>query len=496
MSYIGNQPFNASFLVDTFSGTGSATAFTMQIAPAGVNSLFVIVSGVVQSPATYGVVGNTLTFSQAPPAGTNNIVCRYLALPASNVTTSAYRSYSEFIATVGQTTFNAGSYSPGFVDVYRNGVKLNNSSFTATNGTTVVLANAAATGDSVVVIGFYISSVLNAIPNVSGSITSSNLDASGGAGTGAMIIPTGPTSQRPASPTNGMIRKNTTTGYVEYWDPTTTNWISIGAFAASGGTVTNYNSGGTNYQVHTFLSSSAFVVSAGVKTVDYLIVAGGGGGGGNPYHGGGGGAGGFLTGSTTIAVGSYQITVGSGGSGYASGLTGRNGTNSSFNNLTAIGGGGGGFDSGDGPGTAGGSGGGSTVRIASVASGTAGQGNAGGAGAPAPEGPNYGAGGGGGSSSVGGNGTTTTGGNGGSGTNNSLRTGSAVAYAGGGGGSTYGGGTPGSGSAGGGAGIYGSGGGNGGDNTGSGGGGRDGRGPGNIGSGNGGSGIVVIRYTV
>jgi hypothetical protein len=63
----------------------------------------------------------------------------------------------------------------GFIDVYRNGVLLGSADFTATNGTTVVLANPAASGDLIETISFLVSSVLNAIPNTAGSVSSANI---------------------------------------------------------------------------------------------------------------------------------------------------------------------------------------------------------------------------------------------------------------------------------------------------------------------------------
>jgi hypothetical protein len=63
----------------------------------------------------------------------------------------------------------------GYVDVYRNGVYLPTSDYTATTGTTVVLTNAATVGDTITTISFYVSSVLNAIPNTAGSVSSSNI---------------------------------------------------------------------------------------------------------------------------------------------------------------------------------------------------------------------------------------------------------------------------------------------------------------------------------
>lgn len=177
MPYIGNPIYQSAFVVDQFSGNGSTTAFTMSVAPAGVTNVLVAVSGVLQDPSTYGVVGNTITFSAAPPSGTGNISCRYLGVPASGVTTTAYRTVTEFTATAGQTTFTPPSYTPNFINVYLNGVLLGSADYTATNGTTVVLATGASAGNLLTVESFLVSSVLNAIPNTAGSVLSSNISS-------------------------------------------------------------------------------------------------------------------------------------------------------------------------------------------------------------------------------------------------------------------------------------------------------------------------------
>jgi hypothetical protein len=136
----------------------------------------VAVSGVVQDPSTYSVSGTTLTFSGAPPSGSSNISVRFLGIPASNIATTAYRTVTEFTATAGQTTFSVPSYTAGYIDVYRNGVMLGSADYTATNGTTVVLASGATAGDLVEVISFYVSSVLNAIPAVANAVTTSYIN--------------------------------------------------------------------------------------------------------------------------------------------------------------------------------------------------------------------------------------------------------------------------------------------------------------------------------
>ena len=190
MSYIGNAPISVAFLTDTFSGTGSQTAYTMTVAPANTSSIIVAITGVLQDPSTYSVSGTTLTFSAAPPSGTSNISVRYLGIPASGVTTTAYRTVTNFTATAGQTSFSVPSYTVGYIDVYRNGVRLVSTDYTATTGTTVVLANACTVGDAVVTESFYVSSVLNAIPATAGSVSDSYIVSMAGSKlTGTQVIP-------------------------------------------------------------------------------------------------------------------------------------------------------------------------------------------------------------------------------------------------------------------------------------------------------------------
>jgi hypothetical protein len=175
MSLIGNPLNSVAFLTDQFSGNGSTVAFTMSVAPANTASVLVAITGVVQDPSTYSVVGTTLTFSAAPPTGTANISVRYMGIPASGVTTTAYRTVTEFTATSGQTTFSVPSYTIGYIDVFRNGARLGTADYTASSGTTVVLAAAATLGDLIVTESFYVSSVLNAIPATAGAVNSTYL---------------------------------------------------------------------------------------------------------------------------------------------------------------------------------------------------------------------------------------------------------------------------------------------------------------------------------
>ena len=281
MSYIGNAPISAAFLTDTFSGNGSTVAFTMTVAPANTSSIIVAVTGVLQDPSTYSVSGTTLTFSAAPPSGTSNISVRYLGIPASGVTTTAYRTVTNFTATAGQTSFSVPSYTVGYIDVYRNGVRLVSTDYTATTGTTVVLNNACTVGDSVVTESFLVSSVLNAIPATAGAVNSTYLtDASvTQAKLGTGVAGNGPAFSAYASATQS-ITNNTATKIVydvEVFDtnsnfasnrftPTVAGYyqINAGLFCAgagSGGNVFSlYKSGSEYVQLTRTLLSGAFNV--------------------------------------------------------------------------------------------------------------------------------------------------------------------------------------------------------------------------------------------
>ena len=66
----------------------------------------------------------------------------------------ATQTRDSFTATSGQTSFATGGYTPNFLDVYLNGVKLAAADYIATNGSDVVLASGAATGDILEVVAF------------------------------------------------------------------------------------------------------------------------------------------------------------------------------------------------------------------------------------------------------------------------------------------------------------------------------------------------------
>ena len=80
MAYIGNQVSSVPFIIDTFSGTGSASVFgQLTRAPAGVASIAVFISGVYKVPGVdYTLNGDMILFTTPPASGTNNIVIHHM----------------------------------------------------------------------------------------------------------------------------------------------------------------------------------------------------------------------------------------------------------------------------------------------------------------------------------------------------------------------------------------------------------------------------------
>ena len=80
---------------------------------------------------------------------------------AAGSTVNGTSNRFEYTATASQTTFTGAdsnsktlAYDAGFIDVYLNGVKLANSDYTATSGSSIVLANGAAVNDILMIVAY------------------------------------------------------------------------------------------------------------------------------------------------------------------------------------------------------------------------------------------------------------------------------------------------------------------------------------------------------
>jgi hypothetical protein len=102
MAFIGNTNTTQAFTpaIDYFSGTGSATVFTLSRPVASVAQVQVVIDNVAQNPSTaFTISGSTITFTSAPLSGTNNIYVYYTS-PITQVIAPSQ-------ATVGLTQLSA-----------------------------------------------------------------------------------------------------------------------------------------------------------------------------------------------------------------------------------------------------------------------------------------------------------------------------------------------------------------------------------------------------
>ena len=138
--------------------TASAAIFTTQqvVSTAG-QTTFPITNGYATGYVTVFVNGTKLSadeyvdtsgtniiFLTGSTAGDNVEFQKYL--PAAGVSNNTLRSTNYFTATTGQTDFTV-NYTPGLIDIFYNGAKLDNTEYTAANGTSITLATASAAGD-------------------------------------------------------------------------------------------------------------------------------------------------------------------------------------------------------------------------------------------------------------------------------------------------------------------------------------------------------------
>jgi hypothetical protein len=115
--------------------------------------------------------GDVILNGSVGAGGTTGTNGQYLQSTGVGVTwasAATIRTENNYVATAGQTTFSL-AYTIGLIDVYFNGVRLTDSEYTASNGTSVVLNEAAFGGESVDIIAYTSS---GSVSSGSGGLTS------------------------------------------------------------------------------------------------------------------------------------------------------------------------------------------------------------------------------------------------------------------------------------------------------------------------------------
>ena len=137
----GNE---ALVILDTFTGNSSTTTFTLSRIPLRKEDVFITINGVSQHVSEYSLVGNSLTFTEAP-ALNDLIEVRALILIPADV---AVRDYQTYVYNADSSTVFTGedvngrilTYDFDKIEVYVNGVRLVNIlDYTATSGSSVTV---------------------------------------------------------------------------------------------------------------------------------------------------------------------------------------------------------------------------------------------------------------------------------------------------------------------------------------------------------------------
>lgn len=85
---IGEGGLPGTVYVQRFSGTGAQMAFTLNVSVPTAALIDVFINGVYQNKDTFTIIGDVLTFSEAPPAGTDNVEV-VISITIANVETDA-----------------------------------------------------------------------------------------------------------------------------------------------------------------------------------------------------------------------------------------------------------------------------------------------------------------------------------------------------------------------------------------------------------------------
>jgi len=229
MAYIGIDPNVGDITFQKFTGTGSATAFTLSQAVVSGEAIVVTIGNVVQEPgssAAYTAQANTLTFSAAPASG-DIITVRYFGRAVDQPTSYAMQLF-KYVATAGQTAFTGADangailvISGNDVDVYLNGVHLDSSDFTASGGDTITLGTGAALNDELVIRAYRAFSVTDTVSKASGGTFSGGVAVTGDLTVDTSTLKVDSTNNRvgvgttsPTKKVSTSIGLNDTDGYV------------------------------------------------------------------------------------------------------------------------------------------------------------------------------------------------------------------------------------------------------------------------------------------
>jgi hypothetical protein len=155
---------------------------------ADISNFADVYQGAKSTPPTLRNDGGALQIGDLYFNSVSNAMFVYAStgwVPAGSSVNGTSRRF-RYIATAGQTTFtgsdsngNTMAYDAGFVDVYLNGVRLDQTDYTASSGTSIVLGSAAALNDELNIVAFGTFSVasINGVDLINGTVSANKLAA-------------------------------------------------------------------------------------------------------------------------------------------------------------------------------------------------------------------------------------------------------------------------------------------------------------------------------
>ena len=145
-------------VLDTFTGDGSTTDFTLTVTPANEDALMVFIDGVYQEKGDYVLTNAVLALDTAPASG-EKIACHITTASVHDGTSAVNQ---QFTATSGQTAFtlSAAPGSENNTQVYINGVYQQKTDYTV-SGTTLTFDTGLTVGDILEVNSFTVATLGN-----------------------------------------------------------------------------------------------------------------------------------------------------------------------------------------------------------------------------------------------------------------------------------------------------------------------------------------------
>jgi hypothetical protein len=287
------QPAYGGTGLTTFTGANNAlystgattlTAGTLPVAAGGTGQTTAVAAFNALNPMT--TTGDIIyeasptTAARLPIGSTGQILTVAGGIPswAANAGSTTLTT-TDFTATSGQTTFSV-TYTPALLQgVYQNGAKLGLADYTATNGTSVVLATGAVTGDLIQVQYFSSLSTTTAVNTISfGSTGLTPSTATAGVVTvaGTLATTNGGTGLTTVGTNGQVLTSNGTT--LSYQTPAATGVTSVtgtSPVVSSGGTTPAISMPAATTSVNGYLTSTDWNTFNGKQAAGSYVTVGG-----------------------------------------------------------------------------------------------------------------------------------------------------------------------------------------------------------------------------